>query len=151
MVLDTSSTSDTPTWVDATVVSSHGKQHGSRHSVKMELSGKEMEVDLNRFNHAVQVFETVGKFFALRAEFFNHLRESERTVCTCTVLTLSPQSVNNNFPRVDCTHTSVVEDRNDPFPHPHYPHYPCVIFCIVNMHQFSLLVAFLESKIIARC
>ena len=86
MILDTSSTSDIPNWVDAKVVSSHGKENGSRHSVQIESSGKEMEVDLNRFNHAVQVFETVDKFLALRAEFFKHLQETERTVCTCTYL-----------------------------------------------------------------
>lgn len=116
MILDGSSTSDKQNWVDATVVNSRGKQHGSRHRIRAELSGKEMEFDLNRFNHAVQAFETVGHFFALRTEYFDHLRETERTVCTCTH-TLPPHSLNSDTPCVDCFHASGAEGRTLIFLH----------------------------------
>ena len=120
MILDTSSTSGEQTWVDATVVASFGKQHGSRHQIQAGLGGNEkaLQIDLNRFNHAAQVFNTVDEFLALRTEFFNHLRETEvkvpqthththtrartHTHTHTHTHTLPPRAFNMHTPCVDC-------------------------------------------------
>ena len=66
-------------WEDVVVVSYQGKRFGSRHVVKTK-KGTEMEVDLNRFNHAMQAVKSSDHFCQLRSGFRDHVRQAGRRV-----------------------------------------------------------------------
>ena len=66
-------------WEDVVVVSHQGKECGSLHVVSTE-GGREMEVDLNRFNHTIQSLSSTTHFFNLRDSFRQNLRKTGRRV-----------------------------------------------------------------------
>ena len=81
-------------WEDCVVQAYLGPAHGSRHTVRFSDNG-ELDVDLNRFNHATAELP-VAKFLALRQEYCRNLAvERSKVVDAITgkVLNVAEQTI----------------------------------------------------------
>ena len=69
-----------PSWKDAVVLNFCGLKKGNRHKLKLTKTRETIEMDLNRFNHVVQVFDSVVEFRKVREKYRTNLLLTRRRV-----------------------------------------------------------------------